>query len=83
MSLLVQKFGIEYTNLPGGKYALHPRDYDGEASIIHAYGRPKFWEGLTNKQWEKYYRKWIELGGSCYKQPVKEKMILFLNRLKK
>lgn len=83
ISMLIQKFKISYTDLPEKKYALHPKDYDGEASIIHAYGRPKFWEGLTNEQWEKYYKQWISLGGSRYKKPLKEIIIETVNRMKK
>lgn len=75
ISLLIQKFCIPYFRLSSQKYALHPNDYDGEASIVHAYGRPKFWEGLYNEQWAEYYRRWIEMGGSEYRQPIKEKII--------
>lgn len=75
LSMLVQKFQISYDNLSREKYALHPRDDDGEASIIHAYGRPKFWEGLYNEKWAEYYQEWLTLGGSRYRQPLKEKLI--------
>lgn len=75
ISMMVQKYGLSYFDLKSQRYALHPREYDGEASIIHAYGRPKFWEGLYNEQWMKYYEQWIAAGGSKYKQPLKEKII--------
>lgn len=75
ISMMVQAFKIPYFNLSGRQYALHPSDYDGKASIIHAYGRPKFWEGLYNEQWMQYYERWIAVGGSEYKQPLKEKII--------
>ena len=80
ISMLIQKYGIEYFDLYNKKYALHPREYDGKASILHSYGRPKFWEGLYNEQWERYYRMWCKLGGSRYKEPLKEKVIKVLNR---
>lgn len=83
ISMMIQKFQIPYSNLQEKKYALHPRDYDGEASIIHAYGRPKFWEGLFNEQWEKYYSQWLALGGSYYKEPLKEKIIRLVSQIKK
>lgn len=83
ISLMIQKFGLPYSNLPDQKYALHPRENDGEASIIHGYGRPKFWEGLSNEQWEKYYRQWLALGGSKYKKPIKEKIIQMIDKLRK
>lgn len=75
MSMLIQKYQIPYYNLPVKQYALHPREYDGEASILHSYGRPKFWEGLYNEQWEAYYAEWLSMGGSRYRQPWKEKLI--------
>lgn len=81
ISFMVQKFQIDYKDLPARKYALHPRDDDGNSSIVHGYGRPKFWEGLRNEQWEKYYAEWLELGGSPYKKPLKEKMILLKERI--
>lgn len=74
-SMMVQKFHIEYGTLQSRKYVASPRgNYDG-ASIIHAAGRPKFWEGLRNEEWESYYKNWLELGGSKYKKPCKEKLI--------
>lgn len=75
MSMMVQKFGIYYEKLSDKKYALHPKEYSEEASIIHSYGRPKFWEGLYNEEWTEYYNEWISLGGCKYKQPIKEKLI--------
>ena len=32
--------------------------------IIHTGGSYKFWNGLTNEQWNSNYKKWIKLGGS-------------------
>lgn len=83
ISMMIQKFSIPYVGLSGKQYALHPRDYDGEASIIHAYGRPKFWEGLYNEQWESYYKRWLDMGGNRYRQPLKEKLIQVKSRLMK
>lgn len=75
ISMLIQKFHIQYEKLSNSKYALHPRADDGNSSILHAYGRPKFWEGLQNKQWQEYYQEWLCLGGSPYRKPLKEKII--------
>lgn len=75
ISMMIQKYGISYFDLKSRQYALYPKEYDGGASIIHAYGRPKFWEGLYNEQWTGYYERWIAMGGSKYKQPLKEKII--------
>lgn len=81
MSMLIQKYQIPYYNLSVKQYALHPREYDGEASILHSYGRPKFWEGLYNEQWEAYYAEWLSMGGSRYRQPWKEKLINVKSRV--
>lgn len=81
ISMMVQNFKIPYFNLLNQRYALHPRDYDGKASIVHAYGRPKFWEGLYNEQWERYYACWIERGGSEYRRPLKERIIQLKHEL--
>ena len=81
MSMLIQKYQIPYYNLSVKQYALHPREYDGEASILHSYGRPKFWEGLYNEQWEAYYSEWLSMGGSRYRQPWKEKLINVKSRV--
>lgn len=83
ISMLIQKFNIQYSKLSKRKYALHPNEYDGQASILHAYGRPKFWEGLYDVQWNSYYREWCRLGGSYYKEPLKEKIIKLISRLSK
>lgn len=81
ISMLVQKFHIEYDKLSGSKYVASPRErYEG-ASIIHAAGRPKFWEGLKNDQWDCYYRNWLELGGSQYKKPLKEILIAYKEKI--
>ena len=82
ISMLIQKFNMQYFNLPSFQYALHPKEYDGKASIIHAYGRPKFWEGLYNEQWNNYYREWQRIGGSCYKVPLKERIVKIVSKIK-
>lgn len=80
ISLLIQKFGIEYFRLPDYQYAAYPIECNGNESILHSYGRPKFWEGLYNREWDKYYREWLGRGGSKYKKPLKEKIIQFMNK---
>ncbi len=79
-TMLIQTFHIDYENLSDKQYALHPRDDDGKAEIVHCYGRPKFWEGLRNDAWEQYYRQWIDMGGNRYRTPVKEKLIAIKER---
>lgn len=71
LSMLVQKFHIVYQALPVTQYAPHPWDHMENASIIHAYGRPKFWEGLHDEQWDKYYVQWVAMGGHQYRISAK------------
>ena len=66
LSLLIQKFHITYQKLPVTQYAPHPWDHMKDASIVHAYGRPKFWEGLHDEQWDGYYAQWVAMGGHRY-----------------
>lgn len=76
MAMMIQKYKIAYEELP---QLLHPNVDDGEAAILHASGRPKFWEGLHNDMWDKYYKAWVLLGGSVYRKPFKEKLIEWKN----
>jgi len=67
---MIQKFDIKICPIDVKIYSPHPTDKDlaPHAKIIHAYGQPKFWNGLENEQWNKNYKKWIEMGGSRYKK---------------
>lgn len=72
IAMLVQKFHLAYEELT---QLLHPNSDDGTAAVLHASGRPKFWEGLHNDMWDRYYREWLSIGGSPYRKPLKEKII--------
>lgn len=72
IAMMVQKFHLAYEELT---QLLHPNSDDGAAAVLHASGRPKFWEGLHNDMWDGYYREWISSGGSPYRKPFKEKII--------
>lgn len=47
-----------------------------KAHQIHAYGQPKFWNGIQNEEWEKNYSKWVKLGGSKIIDRTKKYKIL-------
>ena len=70
INLMIQKFALELrtNNLLGKKYTAHPihDKHVQNIKIFHAYGQPKFWNGLYNGIWEKNYRKWIKMGGTPY-----------------
>ncbi len=85
LSMAIQKFEIPYTTINVNKYA-YPVDEENvdmdSVSILHCYGRPKFWEGRRNAYWEKYYDEWLSMGGSRYRQPLKEKLIKIKENIK-
>ncbi|EMB19802.1 hypothetical protein E4N85_06245 [Treponema denticola] len=68
VNLLLQKFNLNFDAYITNKYYAHPvTDKDmQDIKILHAYGLPKFWDGMYNKTWEKNYKKWIKMGGSPY-----------------
>jgi len=67
---MIQAFNLNIFPIDRKIYSPHPNDKEliENAKIIHAYGQPKFWNGLRNEQWNKNYTVWLEMGGSKYKQ---------------
>lgn len=61
MTLLVQNFGIDCHGLDMKRYCLHPTKALPETKILHAYGQPKFWNGLDNADWKSYHEVWRRL----------------------
>jgi lipopolysaccharide biosynthesis glycosyltransferase len=45
-------------------WAPHPRNAQPGALIHHPYGPKKFWSGTNSADWNRHYRKWVEMGGS-------------------
>ena len=68
--IMLQEFNIQICPIDAKIYSPHPTDNENakNAKIIHAYGQPKFWNGLENEQWNHNYKKWIDMGGSKYKK---------------
>lgn len=66
---MIQYFDLKPVMIDSRVYSPHPTDQAlaPSAKIIHAYGQPKFWNGLHNEQWERNYQAWIACGGSKYK----------------
>lgn len=67
ISIIFQQKKIAYELLDLDKYSTLPDDIKKNiniTSIIHSVGQPKFWNGLYNEQWEKYYNEWLKMGGS-------------------
>lgn len=71
ISMLLQEYGLMYEKLSLEKYVRHPNDDDDDASILHAYCQPKFWNGLKNEKWDKYYLQWLTIGGTKYRKPLR------------
>lgn len=67
-NIVLQTNKISYVNIPYLPYCTHPvHDVPNkQTNILHAYGQPKFWNGLYNNVWEENYNKWIQMGGSHY-----------------
>ena len=67
---MIQEFKLKPVPIDGRVYSPHPSDPVGAANakIIHAYGQPKFWNGIHNDQWDHNYRAWLAMGGSAYKK---------------
>lgn len=61
ITMLVQKFQIKYEKLDRVVYCSHPTEDAQSVKILHAYGQPKFWNGLDNAIWNYYYHNWQEL----------------------
>lgn len=79
---MMQEFRLVPASLDRNLYTPHPSDpiNSREAFIIHAYGQPKFWNGLYNSNWQNNYQCWKSLGGAKYIAPNRIKRIL--NRIK-
>jgi lipopolysaccharide biosynthesis glycosyltransferase len=60
-TMLVQKFNLQYDELDMEMYCYHPNDATEKTKILHAYGQPKFWNGLDNEQWNRYYEEWKKM----------------------
>jgi len=65
---MIQRFGLKIDPLDPTVYTHHPDDISnlGHAKILHAYGNPKFWNGIKNEQWQNNYSEWLKRGGSRY-----------------
>lgn len=61
ISILFLQNNIFYEKLSESTYVTEARKnkITKETKILHSVGQPKFWNGLYNEQWEKYYNKWI------------------------
>ena len=63
---MLQAFSLVPDVIDVKEYSPHPTDpvHAVNAKIIHAYGQPKFWNGLNDPRWEVNYKQWVRMGGS-------------------
>jgi lipopolysaccharide biosynthesis glycosyltransferase len=63
---MIQEFQLKIEPIDGNIYSPHPKEIGKleNAKIIHAYGQPKFWNGIDNSQWNKNYAYWLKMGGT-------------------
>jgi lipopolysaccharide biosynthesis glycosyltransferase len=70
---MIQEFKLQIVPLDYKVYSPHPLDEDIEnAKILHAFGQPKFWNGLKNKKWTSNYKLWRKFGGTGFESSFKE-----------
>lgn len=69
---MIQEYRLKPDPIDVKVYSPHPTDpvHAAHAKIIHAYGQPKFWNGLHNDQWDSNYKAWLQRGGSRYRPPT-------------
>jgi len=60
-TMLVQLHDIGYEELDMQVYCMHPDEVRYNTKILHAYGQPKFWNGLHNEEWNRYNNLWKEM----------------------
>lgn len=83
-SLAVQEFGINLKRYSFDEYACYPTKATGNEKIIHAAGQPKFWNGMHDEDWERYYSEWLKMGGTPYvewKKKAKRKLLFLYTRI--
>lgn len=65
LTIVFLKHNISFNeiNNSNNRYTLHPNEANrlpkDKTLIYHAYGQPKFWNGLDNSEWNKLYNEWI------------------------
>jgi len=66
--ILRQQFNLVIEPLDTDIYCCHPnmKDKVDSAKVVHAYGQPKFWNGIENIQWNENIAKWKSMGGISF-----------------
>ena len=68
INLMFQDQSMDVTCLPG-KYNCSPEYPVEDVRVLHPWGNHKFWDGLSDVRWDRYYNTWLEMDGSKCPQP--------------
>lgn len=60
-TMLVQKFNLSYGEIEKEIYCLHPKYATEKTKIHHAYGQPKYWNGLYDELWVAHNKIWLNM----------------------
>lgn len=58
ITMMTQHFRLEYLKMQIPIYCMHPKEALPDTKILHAYGQPKYWNGLQNDIWNDYFEEW-------------------------
>ena len=74
--ILMQEMFTSHAYYEHSLFTPHPQDWpmkvlnssveNKRPYFLHAYGQPKFWNGLMNPLWQRFYEEWLNLGGSRF-----------------
>ena len=66
VDMLLQDHKLTIASIDQDIYCCYPGKAlpNKEPKIYHAWGQPKFWNGLSFPQWDQYYHEWLSMGGS-------------------
>ena len=79
LEMIFEKYKIEPLELPFPYYCKLPSNESSDDlyAIEHSAGQPKFWSGINNSSWKKYYLLWLQYGGGAYsKVPLLKNLLL-------
>lgn len=60
-TMMLNEFKVKIHELNQDIYCRHPSDAIEQTKILHAFGQPKFWNGLNNDEWNQYYYSYKEM----------------------
>jgi len=86
LDFMFQEFDITIDEMEQNIYSWYPNKDFGTTrpKVLHAWGQPKYWNGLDNELWNDYYGRWVAMGGSTKeRRTVMKCAVGLLRRIKK